>query len=268
MFYFAYIGNKRTEIKQIEELIDLSKYKRICEPFCGSSAFSYDAYKKGFKGEIYLNDNDTTLYKFYTMIKKDGCKPFFDYINEKLEGIDRAKHKELCNNKDNNIYDWFFYNKIYNYRKGLFAEGMRLNKKDHKKYKLYDEMIQSKKTKIFNLDFKDFIKKVDKKDTLFILDPPYLDSFNSYYQSYETNAGRYQEDGEINDNTELFLDVKNLMGSIKGHMLLYINNNAIMKEVYKDYFKKEYKKKYSYTKKNQKKENMKSWTQHGIYANF
>ena len=45
-FYISYAGNKRREMKEIEPFIDLKGIKKIVEPFCGSSAFSFHIYDK------------------------------------------------------------------------------------------------------------------------------------------------------------------------------------------------------------------------------
>ncbi len=42
-FIYSYSGNKRNEFKYIEKVIDnIDAYDNIIEPFCGSSAISFN----------------------------------------------------------------------------------------------------------------------------------------------------------------------------------------------------------------------------------
>ena len=62
-FIFSYAGNKRNEVEQIFDKIDLKDIDTIIEPFCGSSAMSYylsTLYPKKFK--YILNDNSKEIY--------------------------------------------------------------------------------------------------------------------------------------------------------------------------------------------------------------
>jgi len=259
-FYFSYFGNKRTEFKYIEDLIDLEKYKTIAEPFCGSSSCSHLLYKKGFKGDIKLNDNDPNLINFYKKVKKKGSESFQKFVNKKLKNLTKEQHKEIVEAKDKNLNNWFYYNKCYNFRKGVYPIRKVGKEYDFKKYETYENMIKSDKTTFYNEDFLKFLKDNDNEETLFIFDPPYLDSFNAYYYSYTALKSEHMdEEKNLIDNTKIFIDIKNFIDNMKGSFIMFINKNAIMDYVYKDYFKKEYSKTYQYNKKK---------VIHGIYSNI
>ena len=55
-FYFSYAGNKRNELKYIEELINLDLYDNIVEPFGGSCSFSRYIYEKDNSKKFYISD--------------------------------------------------------------------------------------------------------------------------------------------------------------------------------------------------------------------
>ncbi len=80
---------------------------------------------------------------------------FFDYTNAQLKELTIEKHKEhIKNYKENptvpNYY--FYYNKIYNYRRGLFPVRLVDKEQDWTKYKHLDEFY-----KICNLTCVDYL---------------------------------------------------------------------------------------------------------------
>lgn len=189
-FYFAYSGNKRSEVAQIIELtnLDLSKYKTIVEPFCGSFAFSIYVYDVlGYDVKYVLNDNDNMLIDFLKDIKVNGSDKYFNFCQSNL-GISIDKYKKIISKKDTNLLNYFYYQKIYYINKGRYpfdrdrAYNIKCNKS--KKHVICDKFLKRKNTIIHNDDFKDILDKYkNDKNALLFLDPPYVNMFNNHYKN-------------------------------------------------------------------------------------
>ncbi len=141
-FYFAYEGNKRTENKLLINYLDLKNIKNIVEPFCGSSSFSrwiYKNYDNDFT--YYSNDINSNLISFLNNIKEEGCKQFFDYSNEKLKDLTIEHHRDLIKEykeDSTNPFLYWYYNKIFNFRKGLYPSRSVNKIQNHKKNILHE----------------------------------------------------------------------------------------------------------------------------------
>jgi len=270
MFYFGYIGNKRQEIKYIEiyikNLIDNGTINKIVEPFCGSSSFSYHFYKiYGDKIEYHLNDIDENLISFLNIVKKEGSKSFFDDTNEKCKDLTKERFNNIINNrKPNDLNSWFFYNKVYNFRKGLYPDTRKYGDYDYKKYMSLDDFFKNDKTFLYNNSYTDIFEKFkDDEKALIFLDPPYLDSFNGYYSTFNKHN---TDDGTIIDNTEMYSHIGDLFNN-NSKVLLIMNDMGLIRYVYKPYYKFSYDKNYSFSKKI-KDTFQKNKTKHAIFSNF
>jgi site-specific DNA-adenine methylase len=71
-----------------QPFINIDDYDIIIEPFCGSSAISFNLWKNGNKNKIYiLNDNDITIYELYTIMKKEEPDDILTEITKIRNGI-------------------------------------------------------------------------------------------------------------------------------------------------------------------------------------
>ena len=71
-FIISYPGNKRKEYIYFRDNINLDGIKNIIEPFCGTSAISFNLWlEHGDKFNYYLNDNSNNLYNIYILMKED-----------------------------------------------------------------------------------------------------------------------------------------------------------------------------------------------------
>lgn len=261
-FYFSYMGNKRQELKHLNIINkdNLNNYSMVCEPFCGSSAFSYWLFRNGFNGKFLLNDHDKELIDFLKIAKEKGTSHFFEECHKRMTADDftKDKHKEYI--KANDEFRYFYWHKCYNYRKGLYPDPQHVKQpKCIYKHEDLDNFFMSNKITLTNKDYKDIFKKVkNKKGALVFLDPPYLDSYNGYYHSVDRTIK-----GEIQDTTQMYVDILDFMKTCKCSVILVLNNNALIKHLYKDFFKYEYNKSYNSTVA---KSNRKNKTMHGVYA--
>ena len=67
-FIFPYAGNKRNEYKHFKDYINYDGINNIVEPFCGTSAISFNIWLE-HKGRFnyYLNDNSQLIYDTYLL---------------------------------------------------------------------------------------------------------------------------------------------------------------------------------------------------------
>ncbi len=69
------MGNKRIEFKYINNFIDnIDDYDTIVEPFCGSSAVSFNKWLKYPNNRFILNDNYIELMKVYNLTENEDIE--------------------------------------------------------------------------------------------------------------------------------------------------------------------------------------------------
>ena len=263
MFYFSYIGNKRTEMKFIMPYLKDLQFDKVVEPFCGSCAFSLHlAIKEKMNKQFIINDNDSQLIAFLRNVKEHGSKEFYDYMKDELKDNSKenfVKHMTEFKAKPDDLKLYFYYNLHYNFRKGLYSDRIKKFKTDMTKTDLF-----FKNCEINGVDYKIMLEKY-KNDTkaLLFLDPPYFDSFNSYYKDFQSTKGkgfsRPTKSKIIVDNTQYYIELLEYLKSCKCKVITILSSSAVIEYLYKDYIKEKYKKTYSITNKQ---------TTHLIITNF
>lgn len=247
MFYYSYYGNKRTEYKYIKNLVENTNFKLFVEPFCGTCSTSYNVFLFNKDIKFHINDSDKMHIRFLEDIKLNGHAKYFNLVREM--DISPEFHKHMIENYKkypNNLLFYFYYNKVYDIRKGLYpARGIKF--KEMKSYIIYDSLF--KISKITDLDYMEILEIYrDNKDALLYLDPPYFDSCNVTYSQYNKNNNT----NYVTDNTGIYINIINFMRSCKCYFIMIINDNAIMRYIFKDFIVMDYNKMYSQTKKKTK----------------
>jgi hypothetical protein len=262
-YYSPYVGNKRSEIKNIMPLINFDNITTIIEPFAGSSAMSYyisTQYPKRFK--YILNDNDKINIELYkisrdperTQMFNNNINKIIDEWNTYTEDVSR---KAFYNNLDKNKLEVYIFKTKYtifrmdNYPP-ITQKLIRKRFINVKAYKLQNYPVYD----FFNnediiyecIDAVDFIKKHSKDDgKLFLLDPPYLSSCNVYYNNFNMDIYEW-----ISNNKSILLDSKN-------KFIFTLEKIIQIKEMFKEFkILLEYGKEYMMSKKN---------TTHIVYSN-
>lgn len=236
-FIIPYSGNKREEVEilydRIKDKIDNVKY--IIEPFCGSCAMSYYiSLMKPNKYEYILNDNNEYLINLLNIMKDENkYNEFINKINDTIELITNKENYIKYANKDT-FEGWFIGNKIYNIRPFLYPQGKKITKVKTD-YPIIN-FLRTEKVKILNTDANDIYDeyKLNKK-ALMLLDPPYLFTNNSNYKQPTINIYEKLSNEKKKD--------------IKCKICLMLNDNYVMKLIFKNYNIYEYDKKYQTTKK-------------------
>ena len=180
------------------------------------------------------------------MVRSQPTKEQYNTIIEQYKSKNETPEKKAI------LY--FFYNKYYGLRKGLFPLGRNNKEIDIEKFNTFFDWIS--KTEFTNEDYTKVLAKYKQNKNAFIfLDPPYFDSFNNYYMSYNDGF----KDSVIVDNTVMYIDILNFIKNTKNKTMLIINKNAITDHIYGNYTVGIYDKVYQMTKKK---------TQHIIVCNY
>jgi len=235
-FFISYSGNKRQEVENIYNTLKLRGVKIIIEPYCGTSALSfYIANKHPKKYKYILNDIDDNLIKLYTIAKdNEKLKVLENTINDMILNIDKIKYLEIL--KQKTFESYIIKNKIYSIRPGLFPNDYK-----HKNINLCNvpiiKFLQTENIEITNEDAITCYKKYkDDKNNLIFLDPPYLASCNDMYTDKQ------------NTNIYEFL-FNNCIKNEKSNIILCLENNWIIKLLFKNNEHLTYEKKYEMSKR-------------------
>jgi site-specific DNA-adenine methylase len=201
-FFFAYAGNKRSEFKFVKDNLYLKRgIKHIVEPFCGSSAISFNIWlEHGDKYKYYLNDIDDQLIKVYNLFKNNQLDDIIKTINTTKNKItSKEEYTKMCKNKEKTIYEYFVMHRFYSIRPGLYDIDM--NKNDFKlneKQLQFIEFINKPYVYITNDDWQQIYNKQNTKDSLIVFDPPYLDACNEFYSDKRSiNVYKYFYDNKL-----------------------------------------------------------------------
>ena len=235
-FIISYAGNKRQEVEHLHDyLVDkLDGIDTIIEPFCGTSAMSVSLsmkYPKRFK--YIINDYDEKLIELYHIMNdEDKLKRFTDEFNEKVKLIvDKEAYNSII--KDGSLMGWFIARKIYQIRAGLYPIRDTAYKK-----KMYDfndlpiiKFLRTENVDIRRGDGTDIVKRYqDDVNCLLLVDPPYIMSCNLFYTSKETNTYEYCVDVGL--------------GNMKSMVVLVLEDNWIIRLMFKEFIKNSYAKTY------------------------
>lgn len=238
-FIIPYFGNKRTEVENLYNLVkdNLNNITTIIEPFCGSSAFSYyisTLHPRKYK--YILNDNSKYLIELYNILKDEIKtndfikkmniihKNIFTKETDLLKKIEYDKLKEI-----DNIYNWFYHNKVFSIRPKLFPM------KEQKRFLTYDfikilespiiNFLRSEDITFSNGCGVECLKLYSNNNNNFIfLDPPYLQLDNDFYQNKDVHIYEYLYKNNINNMNSYIILILEDIWIIR---LLFNSNNII-----------------------------------------
>lgn len=234
-FYLTYYGNKYSESKNIESLVNtINGVESIVEPFCGSFGFSRYYHDKFSECKFFLFDIDATYIEFVKLIKNDN-NIIYDIVKSRSTFKDQAALKAHYINHE--------YNKYYPYIKLKLVGPNGLNQRNTKNFKQFDynklntfidnNILLAQDYKITFGQFKD-----DDKALLY-LDPPYLNSYNKEYAKY---------DGGI-DLSNIYIEILEFLKICKCKVIMIVPDCAIIRYIFKDFIHSNYNKKYQPTKR-------------------
>lgn len=246
-FFIPYYGNKRQEVEkiynEIKTDIENDKYKIIVEPFCGTSALSYYIWtnNKNRNLSFVLNDNNKFLVDLYNISKSP--EKFNILYNSIIKIQEATTNKEEYNKvvlkaKEGDLPSWLFVHKVYNIRPMLYPQTRNFTIDSWNVF-LNAPIIDFIRNANIIVSNKDALEvyneyKGNKKAFIF-LDPPYLMSDNSWYKDPTVNVYEYLFDNDIKKEKAL--------------IVLCLENNWIIKLLFKGKKSLTYDKQYETTKK-------------------
>lgn len=226
-FLYTYHGNKIREYKQLKKVINLNGVKNIIETFCGTSALSFSLWMDyGNQFKYYLNDKDPYLNQVYKFIKTTDytAEDVFDAINKYKKNIKDEVALNKLNDDVNKNFDVIKYITIkklslmgrttgtltYDKRGNIPAYQKKSRPNDL--HQLFFDFIRSPYVYISNKDWKEVFNKF-KNDTssLFLFDPPYLESDNSLYNNKDLDVYEYFTKNDIRSfNSKIYFIVEDI----------------------------------------------------------
>lgn len=230
-------GNKRKEIKYImKHLNNLENINLIIEPYCGSSAVSYNISQQyPNKFNYIINDIDKNLIEFYKILQDPDKRDAFQIEVNNI--VDTITDKQSYLNLPKSLAQWFIHMKYYNLHAGIYPQ----NKKhpwphvDFNRCKIVN-FLENENVTILNIEGMDLIEEYQHDDQVFIyVDPPYPESSNDFYAS---NKG-------INIYEHFY---RNKLEHYSSKILINVDGSWIMNLLFKDYIKEEYIKEYNTSK--------------------
>lgn len=247
-FICTYPGNKRNECENIFNNINFESIETIIEPYCGTSAISYyisTKYPKKFK--YILNDSNNILIELYQIMENkiqyknlvDELEKTYYYIFDEQLTKDKQKERYLEIIKKNDVVSLVISHKYYSLRPRLFP----IRKIDFNKELFLDSPIlnflRNEHITIMNNDGKKLLEKYNDKSVLFIIDPPYLETCNTFYKL--TKDLKYE-------NIYEYLS-KNQIDTFKSKIILILEDNWIIRLLFNKNIIYSYDKKYEISKK-------------------
>ena len=195
-FFISYFGNKRCEVKEIYDTLDLKDKKIIIEPYCGSSAMSYyisTLHPKKFK--YILNDNSAPLIDLYHIFKDPEklteFKRQYNKILTEMKGLPYIQRRALYNStiKDGGTLGFYLGTKINGHRQYLYPteSEVELRKLDNQIIRTMDcpiiNFLRNEDITIISEDAIQIYKQYrDDSANIILLDPPYMMTCNSEYK--------------------------------------------------------------------------------------
>jgi DNA adenine methylase len=216
----ARMGGKTKLADKIIKLFPPDEFiKTYVELFIGGNSIFFK--KKEAKINV-INDLDKDIYNIYNDIKKVDNIDNFDFTPNKNK-FNRLLNTNYKNSKDRLYRNLYLSKQSFMGSRRSFSNrhvGINVGINLKKNIKKYNEKLLN--TTILNKDYKDVIKKYNKKDTLFYLDPPY---------SEQKKHWGYNE-GETITPEELLEQLK----TIKGYFLMSYDYSPELKRFFEKDF--------------------------------
>lgn len=242
-FIYSYSGNKRNEVKYIEPLITKNF---IIEPFCGTSAISFEIYKKRPETNFILGDADENLMKVYELLKNESYQKIELEINNIINRVSNKEEYQVIYDEYKNNFCVYKHIYLHKYctmgRLGFYPIKNKRGTKDITIFKLtkiqleFIDFIKSPRTIIKCCDWENIYNEYsNNKEVCFIFDPPYVLSDNSFYKKNKQNIYEYFYNNPINNK--------------ECEIIFTLEKNWIIELLFKNNKYIEYPKTYQITKK-------------------
>ncbi len=219
--FMAWIGGKKLLRKEIIKRFPIDGFERYIEVFGGAGWVLFGK-EVGKELEVF-NDADNQLINLYRCIKYH-CEELQKELNwltvSREQFFDSKSQLETRGLTDIQRAARYFY--IIKVSYGADKRSFGMNKKNLNNAVEYLTEIQKrlKSVVIENKDFENLIRVYDRKKALFYLDPPYHGT-EKYY--------------DINFSHNDHIRLKEILDKIEGKFILSYNDDAFIRELYKEY---------------------------------
>lgn len=243
---FQYYGNKRLEVPALLSYVKLEGIDTVIEPFAGSAALSFECWRRKPSLQFVVNDLNPQLIEFYSVVREEGLGRLDDYVRERLTPADFVVS---AGEKAEAVEAWYYQQCV---RFGRFDHSRGKRGTWPQKWPTLARNEKQQQLKGFLQccrlncsDWKEVVGPLTLMDsrTLVYLDPPYFSSFNQRY--YGQNES-HNDDGSEVDNTQMFVDIRNLLASPlrQAGVLFSINGTALIRAFFAPWVRGEYAKHY------------------------
>lgn len=208
-FIFSYSGNKRNEIADIYKHINFEGIDTIIETNCGTSAMSYYiSLQQPKRFKYILNDNDKTLIQLYNILKdehktnelNDEVNRLIDEFNLLEDDTKRKLYwKEHISNNLDDLNKYVFYRKyaVIGRMCPILAKCKRIKQCNINDCSIIKFLREEDVTIIEGDDINIIEHNKHNKHVIMLIDPPYLQAYNSFYQSNDMNIYEYLNKNQI-----------------------------------------------------------------------
>lgn len=227
----SYIGGKKLLAKTIVPIIEKIPHNIYCEPFVGMGGIFFRRTKRP-KCEA-INDINNELVNMFRMVER-----FPDYLADmlKFKICSRAEFKRmlatpplLLTELERAVRFLYLQKTAFGGKVRSQAFGVDLSRVRFSSKRVIPQ-IQALHERLSNvyiecLPYAEFIKRYNRVDTLFYLDPPYWNCENDYGKGTFCKAD--------------FDELAKLLKGIKGKFILSINDVPEIRQIFKAFYIKE-----------------------------
>ena len=237
------MGNKKNELKRLLPIIEpeLKEDTIFIEPFCGSGIVSFTIFKK-HNIKTHINDIDELRIKFYNNMKDEEERNKLYELEKKIVEKGEELYYSIVRKGDDEFLKYIISRRIHAFRNGLYPTTKKIILRP-----ISDNWLKFfNNTIITNKDYKQIFNEYKDNDKAFLyLDPPYMDSYNGSYNSYSGTT--HDKNLKIIDNTQMYVDLLDILENGKCKVLFSINDCAITRFLYKSFIKETYNHMYATT---------------------
>lgn len=224
-----YVGGKSRLAKTIIGIIDTIPHKVYCEPFVGMGGIFFRRHSRP-KSEV-INDYNGEVANLFRILNQHYI-PFIDMLKWQLST--RQDYNRLIDTRPELLTDLqravrFLYLQRLAFGGRISGKnfGISVNSTARFNVQKLTPLLEAVHERlscvvIENLDYKDFIKRYDRQETLFYLDPPYYGCESDY------GSGLFSR-------TEFAL-MAEVLKNIKGKFILSLNECAETRELFRNFF--------------------------------
>ncbi len=226
-----YLGGKRLLAKTIIPLIDKIPHNIYCEPFIGMGGIFFRRTKKP-KCEA-VNDMNSEIVNMFRMVER-----FPDYLADMLRFkiCSRAEFKRmlatpplLLTELERAVRYLYIQKNAFGGKtfSQVFGVALERTRFDSERIIPQIHMLHKRLAGVYVecLPYQEFIKRYDRPDTLFYLDPPYWGCESFYGKDFFSRAD--------------FGELAKLLKGIKGKFIMSINDVPEIRAIFKGFHQKE-----------------------------